>query len=298
MKKVSFDSSGEEKNRILEMHQKSTGRQYLNLINEKSDGKPMSLLGKVGIVLGGAALIAGGVQAYRWEGGDAQQSVKLLHNSCDTSKLGNPLQPNGEHEKIAKELGDALRRKTLLIFGDTDNEGIKNSLSKIKSVPDYCKVAAEYESIYGEDLYEGFRGDFSKFSTTNWDTYIRQPLTNAIKATEKANDDGSTEGGGGNEGNNGSDNKDNKNGDEEGTKTPDGDTIEYKSCSGTYELGCKDGDNNVVWQLQGCLGVKQTGKFGPNTESSLKQKTGNKSIDEREVWTLCKDEIPGEIALY
>jgi hypothetical protein len=32
MKKVSFDSSGEEKNRILEMHQKSTGRQYLNLI--------------------------------------------------------------------------------------------------------------------------------------------------------------------------------------------------------------------------------------------------------------------------
>jgi hypothetical protein len=280
------------------MHQKSTGRQYLNLINEKSDGKPMSLLGKVGIVLGGAALIAGGVQAYRWEGGDAQQSVKLLHNSCDTSKLGNPLQPNGEHEKIAKELGDALRRKTLLIFGDTDNEGIKNSLSKIKSVPDYCKVAAEYESIYGEDLYEGFRGDFSKFSTTNWDTYIRQPLTNAIKATEKANDDGSTEGGGGNEGNNGSDNKDNKNGDEEGTKTPDGDTIEYKSCSGTYELGCKDGDNNVVWQLQGCLGVKQTGKFGPNTESSLKQKTGNKSIDEREVWTLCKDEIPGEIALY
>jgi hypothetical protein len=298
MKKVSFDSSGEEKNRILEMHQKSTGRQYLNLINEKDDGKPMSLLGKVGIVLGGAALIAGGVQAYRWEGGDAQQSVKLLHNSCDTSKLGNPLQPNGEHEKIAKELGDALRRKTLLIFGDTDNEGIKNSLSKIKSIPDYCKVAAEYESIYGEDLYEGFRGDFMKFSTTKWDTYIRQPLTNAIKATEKANDGGSTEGGGGNEDDNGSDNKDNKNGDEEGIKTPDGDTIEYKSCSGTYELGCKDGDNNVVWQLQGCLGVKQTGKFGPNTESSLKQKTGNKSIDEREVWTLCKDEIPGEIALY
>ena len=296
MKKISFDSSGEEKNRILEMHQKSTGRQYLNLINESEieevDKKPMGLLGKVGIVLGGAALIAGGVQAYRWEGGDAQQSVKLLHNSCDTSKLGNPLQPNGEHEKIAKELGDALRRKTLLIFGDTDNEGIKNSLSKIKSVPDYCKVAAEYESIYGEDLYEGFRGDFSKFSTTKWDTYIRQPLTNAIKATERANDDGSTEGGGGNEGDGG-----NK-GDEEGTKTPDGDTIEYKSCSGTYELGCKDGDNNVVWQLQGCLGIKQTGKFGPNTESSLKEKTGNTSIDEREVWTLCKNEIPGEIALY
>ena len=298
MKKVSFDSSGEEKNRILEMHQKSTGKQYLNLINEseieETAKPPMSLLGKTLWVVAGAAVIAGGVQAYKWEGGDAQQSVKLLHNSCDTSKLGKPVQPNAEHEKIAKELGDALRRKTLLIFGDTDNEGIKNSLSKIKSIPDYCKVAAEYESIYGEDLYEGFRGDFSKFSTTNWDTYIRQPLTNAIKATEKANDDGSTEGGGGNE----EDNKDNKNGDEEGTKTSNGDTIVYNSCSGTYKLGCKDGDNNVVWQLQGCLGIKQTGKFGPNTESSLKEKTGNTSIDEKEVWTLCKDEIPGEIALY
>jgi hypothetical protein len=298
MKKVSFDSSGEEKNRILEMHQKSTGKQYLNLINEseieETAKPPMSLLGKTLWVVAGAAVIAGGVQAYKWEGGDAQQSVKLLHNSCDTSKLGKPVQPNAEHEKIAKELGDALRRKTLLIFGDTDNEGIKNSLSKIKSIPDYCKVAAEYESIYGEDLYEGFRDDFSKFSTTNWDTYIRQPLTNAIKATEKANDDGSTEGGGGNE----EDNKDNKNGDEEGTKTSNGDTIVYNSCSGTYKLGCKDGDNNVVWQLQGCLGIKQTGKFGPNTESSLKEKTGNTSIDEKEVWTLCKDEIPGEIALY
>ena len=261
---------------------------------EETVKPPMSLLKKAALLVGGAAVIAGGVQAYKWEGGDAQQSVKLLHNSCDTSKLGNPVQPNGEHEKIAKELGDALRRKTLLIFGDTDNEGIKNSLSKIKSIPDYCKVAAEYESIYGEDLYEGFVGDFSKFSTTKWDTYIRQPLTNAIKATEKANDDGSTEGGGGNE----EDNKDNKNGDEEGTKTSNGDTIVYNSCSGTYKLGCKDGDNNVVWQLQGCLGIKQTGKFGPNTESSLKEKTGNTSIDEKEVWTLCKDEIPGEIALY
>lgn len=302
MKKVSFDSSGEEKNRILEMHQKSTGKQYLNLINEseieETAKPPMSLLGKALWVVAGAAVIAGGVQAYRWEGGDAQESVKLLHNSCDTSKLGKPVQPNSEHEKIAKELGDALRRKTLLIFGDTDNEGIKNSLSKIKSIPDYCKVAAEYESIYGEDLYEGFRGDFSKFSTTNWDTYIRQPLTNAIKATEKANDDGSTEGGGGNEGDNGSDNKDNKNGDEEGTKTPDGDTIEYKSCSGTFKLGCKDESGNDVWHLQACLGIKQTGKFGPNTESALKQKTGKTSIEGGDIWTLCEDESPGEIALY
>ena len=37
MKKVSFDSLGEEKNRILERHQKSTGKQYLNLINKNKN---------------------------------------------------------------------------------------------------------------------------------------------------------------------------------------------------------------------------------------------------------------------
>ena len=58
---------------------------------------------------------------------------------------------------------------------------------------------------------------------------------------------------------------------EEGTK-PQMETLQYIIVvQGTYKLGCKDGDNNVVWQLQGCLGIKQTGKFGPNTESSLKK---------------------------
>ena len=83
MKKVSFDLNREEKNRILEMHQKSTGRQYLNLINESEINEKMGTLGKVLWTVAGAAVIAGGVQAYKWEGGDAQQSVKLLHNSCD-----------------------------------------------------------------------------------------------------------------------------------------------------------------------------------------------------------------------
>lgn len=285
MKKVSFDSSGEEKNRILEMHQKSTGRQYLNLIKEEKQ----QLNEWIWWALGEAALIAGGVAAYNWEGTDANKSVKALHDSCKSSKLGKPLQSNSELEKIANEIGESLREKTIGFIPSTNEEKLKDALSKIKSIPDYCKVASEYELKYGEDMYEGIDGDIN---FGDWDLYVRQPLTNAIKATQKANDDATKKGGGGEEGN------DKEVSDEEGTKTPNGDTIVYNSCSGTYKLGCKDGDNNVVWQLQGCLGIKQTGKFGPNTESSLKEKTGNTSIDEREVWTLCKDEIPGEIALY
>jgi hypothetical protein len=287
MKKVSFDISGEEKNRILEMHQKSTGRQYLNLIKEEKQ----QLNEWIWWALGGAALIAGGIAAYKWEGTDANKSVKALHDSCKSSKLGKPLQSGSELEKIASQIGDALREKTMGFIPSTNEDSLKNALSKIKSIPDYCKVASEYELKYGEDMYEGIDGDID---FGDWDLYVRQPLTNAIKSSSKIIDD-AEKGGGGEEP---SDGKDEEGKDEEGVKTPNGDTIIYNSCSGTYKLGCKDEDDNVVWQLQGCLGIKQTGKFGPNTESSLKEKTGNTSIDEREVWTLCKNEIPGEIALY
>jgi hypothetical protein len=280
MKKVSFDSSGEEKNRILEMHQKSTGRQYLNLIKEEKQ----QLNEWIWWALGGAALIAGGIKAYNWEGTDANKSVKALHDSCKNSKLGKPLQSSSQLEKIATEVGEALREKTMGFMPSTNEEGLKSALLKIKSIPDYCKVASEYELKYGEDMYEGIDGDID---FGDWDTYVRQPLGNAIKASSKINDDAEKGGGGEEKG------SDEEGSDEEGTKTSNGDTIVYNSCSGTYKLGCKDEDDNVVWQLQGCLGVKQTGKFGPNTESSLKQKTGNTSIDEREVWTLCKDEEPG-----
>ena len=285
MKKVSFDSSGEEKNRILEMHQKSTGRQYLNLIKEEKQ----QLNEWIWWALGGAALIAGGIKAYNWEGTDANKSVKALHDSCKNSKLGKPLQSSSQLEKIATEVGEALREKTMGFMPSTNEEGLKSALLKIKSIPDYCKVASEYELKYGEDMYEGIDGDID---FGDWDTYVRQPLGNAIKASSKINDD--AEKGGGGEEDKDEKGADEKGADEEGTKTSNGDTIVYNSCSGTYKLGCKDEDDNVVWQLQGCLGVKQTGKFGPNTESELKEKTGNTSIDEREVWTLCKDEDPGD----
>ena len=128
MKKVSFDISGEEKNRILEMHQKSTGKQYLNLIKEEKQ----QLNEWIWWALGGAALIAGGIAAYNWEGTEANKSVKALHESCKSSKLGKPLQSSSELEKIATEIGDALREKTMGIFPSTDEEGIKISLLKIK----------------------------------------------------------------------------------------------------------------------------------------------------------------------
>ncbi len=284
MKKVSFDSSAEEKKLILEMHQKSTGRQYLNLIKEEKQ----QLNEWIWWAIGGAALITGGIKAYNWEGTEANKSVKALHDSCKNSKLGKPLQSSSALEKIATEIGESIREKTMGFIPSTNEEQLKSALSKIKSIPDYCKVAYEYELKYGEDMYEGIDGDID---FGDWDTYVRQPLSNAVTATDKIIND-AEKGGGGEDEEVDSDKEGDS--DEEGTN---GEMV-YNSCSGTYKIGCKDEDDSVVWQLQGCLSLKQTGKFGPNTESALKAKTGKTSIDENEVWLLCKHLSPGEIALY
>jgi hypothetical protein len=285
MKKVSFDLNREEKNRILEMHQKSTGRQYLNLINENEINEKVGLLGKVLWTVAGAAVIAGGVAAYNWEGTDANKSVKALHDSCSTGKLGKPIQSNSELEKIATEIHDGISG---LDFSGDGEKKLASALSKIKSIPDYCKVASEYELTYGADMYEDIDGDVN---FGGWETSVRLPLSAAVKATEKANNEGSRVGSGGEEPGDGE-------GTGDGGNTSSEDTIEYKACSGTFKLGCKDEEGNEVWHLQACLGIKQTGKFGPNTESALKEKTGKSSIEDGDIWTLCEDETPGEIALY
>ena len=53
----------------------------------------------------------------------------------------------------------------------------------------------------------------------------------------------------------------------------------------------------VISENQSNTQASITEQEGFKTESSLKQKTGKTSIDEREVWTLCKDEEPGNKSL-
>ena len=66
------------------------------------------------------------------------------------------------------------------------------------------------------------------------------------------------------------------------------DGITYRSCSGTYGIGCKDLPyTDTIKQLQKCLGVKQTGYFGKNTESELESTTGKKTTDRQGIILIC-----------
>jgi hypothetical protein len=58
----------------------------------------------------------------------------------------------------------------------------------------------------------------------------------------------------------------------------------YKSCSGTYEKGCK---SDTIAKVQGCLGLVADGKFGPKTLAALSGKGFSKFTD-ADVTKICE----------
>jgi hypothetical protein len=71
--------------------------------------------------------------------------------------------------------------------------------------------------------------------------------------------------------------------------SPEPVNTKYQDCTGkkTRFKGCRDTDG-IISKVQGCIGVKQDGYFGSNTESALQVKTGKKVFTTDEVDTICK----------
>jgi hypothetical protein len=71
--------------------------------------------------------------------------------------------------------------------------------------------------------------------------------------------------------------------------TQDGDSYDktvYSNCTGEYKLGCTD-INGHIKEVQICLGVPATGKFGPITEKALINKHGIFKFTPDQIWILC-----------
>jgi hypothetical protein len=71
--------------------------------------------------------------------------------------------------------------------------------------------------------------------------------------------------------------------------TQDGDAYDktvYSNCTGEYKLGCTD-VNGHIKEVQICLGVPATGKFGPLTEKALINKHGIFKFTPDQIWILC-----------
>jgi|688.fasta_scaffold00102_26 hypothetical protein len=58
----------------------------------------------------------------------------------------------------------------------------------------------------------------------------------------------------------------------------------YKFCKGTYTKGCK---SNAIIQIQGCLGLKPDGFFGPKTQAALQAKGYNNGFTDADITKIC-----------
>jgi hypothetical protein len=173
----------------------------------------------------------------------------------------------------------------------TNEDAIYKVFKDLKSPADFCKVSDVYEKSFDETLLEALDGDFDygwepiasllvemtkNYAQSEAEDYCeKNPKDCAEKLRlhcEKNPKDVNCKntvkvGGGGQE----------------------DDKLTYKSCDGTYGIGCKDDEDDEVYALQACLGVAKTGKFGKTTEEALKDKTGKTTITKREIWGLCDE---------
>jgi hypothetical protein len=195
--------------KIIKLNENDLKRIVTKVLNERQQIN--EALPALAIWAIGAAIVGGvGTGAYmKWMyQSPADEAMQKLHKGCNDpdSIIGKPMMTKQQHIQIATELGDAI------MGAGTDEDSMASALSRIKSIPDYCKVAEEYMTQHGEDLYEAIDGDIN---LSEWDTVVRQPLSKAIRTTEEANknsdvpvsgetEDNKTEpekGGGGNEDN-------------------------------------------------------------------------------------------------
>jgi len=164
--------------KIIKLNENDLKRIVTKVLNERQQLNE-ELFTAIAIIAGVAA-IGGGI-AYGWMyQSSADKAMEKLHRGCnDTdSIIGKPMMSKQQHIQIAKEIGESI------LGAGTDEEDLASALSRIKSIPDYCKVAEEYETQHGEDMYEAIDGDIN---LGYWDTYVRQPLAKAIRTTEEAN---------------------------------------------------------------------------------------------------------------
>jgi hypothetical protein len=165
--------------KIIKLNENDLKRIVTKVLNERrilNEIEPLT----IGLIALGVAAIGGGSYMKWIYQSSADKAMEKLHKGCKDpdSIIGKPMMTNRQHQQIAAELGESI------LGAGTDDDQMASALGRIKSIPDYCKVAEEYQIQHGEDMYEAIDGDIN---LSDWDTYVRQPLAKAIRTTEEAN---------------------------------------------------------------------------------------------------------------
>jgi hypothetical protein len=170
--------------KIIKLNENDLKRIVTKVLNERQQlNEALPALAVWALWTAGAAIVGGGSYMTWFYQSAADKSIEKLHKGCQDpdSVIGKPLMSKQQHIQIANEIGEAIDGWDITGSGEDD---IASAFSRVKSVPDYCKVAEEYVIQRGEDMYEALDGDIN---VGGWDEYVRQPLSKAIRTTAEAN---------------------------------------------------------------------------------------------------------------
>jgi hypothetical protein len=198
------------------------------------------------------------------------------------AKLPRKLQDT-DLRSITDDIEDAIVNDSYGFQGGTDEEKLFGAFKQLESgtASDFCALVKYYNSHSDSgDLFDDLDSDID--AESEW-KQIYRPIRNCVEdSLLTIKDEAPVTGGGTGGGGTG------------GGGTGGG----YKSCSGTYEKGCK---SDVIAKVQGCLGLVTDGKFGPKTLAALSGKGFSKFTDAdvtkicEKTTTVTEPEVSGEV---
>lgn len=190
---------------------------------------------------------------------DAAQKVKGAFQGCSTllkqSQPSTDVDFTGAADKIYKAIEGM----------GTDEDAVKDAFKMMKTPADICKLEEEYGNKY-RDLYTDLDGDFSG---NDWNLYVWSPIYDIISKLPTPPPQPTVTG------------------TAVPTVTPVPKTSQYTDCPDTFPIKklCKNG---TIRKVQGCLGIKADGAFGPATQAALEAKgLPGTQITQNSVDTAC-----------
>ena len=212
--------------------------------------------------------------------------VKKMFEMCSSeaakiAKLPRKLQDT-DLRSITDDIEDAIVNDSYGFQGGTDEEKLFGAFKQLESgtASDFCALVKYYNSHSDSgDLFDDLDSDID--AESEW-KQIYRPIRNCVEDSLLTIKDEAPVKGGGKSG---------------GGKSGGG-TGGYKSCSGTYEKGCK---SDTIAKVQGCLGLVADGKFGPKTLAALSGKGFSKFTDAdvtkicEKTTTVVEPEVSGEV---
>jgi hypothetical protein len=226
-------------------------------------------LGTAGAIVGGAAALAVLPLVYWLVTKDTgANKVKKMFEMCSSeaakiAKLPRKMQDT-DLRSITDDIEDAIINDSYGFQGGTDEEKLFGAFKKLESgtASDFCALVKYYNSHSDSgDLFDDLDSDID--AESEWKQIFR-PIRNCVEDSLLTIKDEDVK--------------------KEDGKNKTGGTGGYKSCSGTYEKGCK---SDTIAKVQGCLGLVTDGKFGPKTQAALSAK-GFTTFKDADVTKICE----------